>query len=473
MPDFRRRTILLCFFLAMPWGVSCGPLHNSDLELEYRLRIDPGEGILVDMTARGLRGKRPGFQILDGIGLLQDQPGHIEGLTARVGGVEVPVSSEEHPEVTVWSVDRGRTDDVRLRYRVRPYDPDSSPEASFVGAERAVVLGYSAFLVPSEITDYLPVPIRVTVTAPPGWPVWTSWPPAGTGYAPETSHDLWSGGVMAGDFTETVMETETARVRVLTEGRAGTPGLSVANRLHPILREMVGLFGAPPRDSVLDVIALYRVVPVRNGRSLMMGSSEENSFFCVATPDRFDDLEQLTALAAHECLHFYLGGALIGRMEAPYNNAPDLIWLIEGVTEYLTYVLMERAGIITPERFEAVHEKKRRLVRELGTAQGLSLAAAARSLTDADTYQLVYSKGFLIARYLDETMAAECGPGSFEASVRDLFESANFYRTHEWITPESVRRVFEARCPGAALLIERYAEGNASVPTMFSTPGAG
>jgi len=461
-------TAFFCFCAGLlTLGLSCAPSGGSDpVRLAYTVHVAPESGIEVELRVSGLGGKDPGFQLLSGLGMIQDQPGHIREVYARTtDGLPLDLDREPETERTVWRLRGKHKDEVVLRYRVTPYDPGISAEASFVSRDQALLLGYSAFLVPVELSDFLPASIRVKVEAPPGWRVWTSWPGEDGYYRPRTTHDLWSGGILSGNFQETRLTSGAVSVTVLTEGRwSSVTGLTVANRLHPVLRRMVDFFGAPPEGDNLDVLAVYRAAPVRDNQSRIMGISEANAFFCIATHDRFDDMREITALAAHECIHFYLGGALVARPEAPYNNAPDLVWLIEGVTEYLAYRFMLEAEGITAAEFEDVAEAKRTLLRRKGEESGMSLAAMARLFDDPETYQLVYSRGFLVAQFLNRRMDSRCGEGTFDGALRDLFETWNFHRTHEWIDQKRVRKVFEARCPGAWEWIERYAIGGAALP---------
>jgi predicted metalloprotease with PDZ domain len=460
MHNSRIPAILLSLVLLLLWG--CG--HDQDgVHLEYRVSVFPDEGILVEARASGL--VLPEFQMLEGLGVIQDQPGHVSRVSATtLDGKAIGLHREDRDGKSVWRLDEIPGEGVVIRYRVQPYDPYLSPEATFVDAERGFLLGYSTFLVPIELTDYLPASIRVGVEAPLGWEVWASWPREGTLFVPESVHELWSGGAAVGAYRPIRMQSGLARVTVLTDDNGGgTSGLSVANRLLPVLREAVDLFGRPPRGDRLDVLAVYRTYPPSERRSVMMGVSEENSFFCLATPDRYNKLSDITALAAHECLHFYLGGALVARPELPYNNAPDVIWLIEGVTEYLAYRLMRDVGVLTPAEFDDVAEHKIRKMAALGGRADLSLAAAARLFEDPEVYELVYHRGFLVAELLEREMAV-CGADAFDEALRDLFETADFHRTHDWIDQEQVVEVFRNHCPEAADLIERYAVGNARVP---------
>jgi predicted metalloprotease with PDZ domain len=92
-------------------------------------------------------------------------------------------------------------------------------------------------------------------------------------------------------------------------------------------------------------------------------------------------------------------------------------------------------------------------------------------MEDPRIYTLVYSRGFLVGRLLDRIMDAQA-PGSFSGALRDLFESHNFYATQETVTPEEVRAVFEARCPGIVQFLDRFAFGSGALPRVGESPEA-
>jgi len=365
--------------------------------------------------------------------------------------------------MAVWRPRHKIKGDLVLRYRVLGYPRHRSAEATFLTREQGVVVGYSAYLVPAELTDYLPSTMTVRVTAPKDWPVWASWPEQEGLYRPPTVHDLWSSVVATGAFREVSMASERASVTVLTESAwAPRTALTVANRLLPVLGGMVSLFDGPPRGDDFHVLAIYRSTPVR-GRSIMMGVKEEGAFLCLATPDRYGNLDGITALAVHECLHFYLGGVLTAPPEPPYQNSPDMIWFFEGMTEYLTYRIMREERVIDDRTLARVRREKQSLITDRDLT-GVSLAEAARSLDRPSVYELVYAKGYLVAELLDRSMSLRCGDGALDDVLRGLVRDFDFHRTSHMLEQEEILEALERRCPGSADMVRRYAVGNAPLP---------
>jgi predicted metalloprotease with PDZ domain len=449
-------------------GAASRPAGNAagDWSLRYTVRPVPGGDFQVHAEARGFGRDKPTFRILNGWGLLQDQGKHVTEVAARdAAGRDLPLERVSKEGETGWKLKRAPRGDLVLTYRVRPYDPYVSPEASFTDAERFLLLGYSMFLFPREVGVFDPVDLRVVVDAPEGWPVWASWNGGQHGFAPGSGHELWGGTAAGGAYRRAVMASGTVRVDVLTETAVPALwGTTLANRLFPVLREMVSLFGAPPENDSLTVLSVVRVAQGQEHQGMVSGNSEEGAFLCLAAPDRLRDAEALTVVAVHECLHFYLGGAFTPGSEPPYRNAPDLIWLMEGVTEYLTFRLLERSGIFTPSDVERAVRRKVRSLEEEEARERLTLAACARRMDEIDVYERVYTRGYLVAELLDREMEIRGGPGAFEGALRDLFEEDNYYREGVLITPKRVYEVFERRAPGIRAVIRKYAEGDGGLP---------
>jgi predicted metalloprotease with PDZ domain len=448
-------------------GIALRPVPPSRLDLTYTVTVEPSSDFKVSVRIRGLSARHPRFRFLQGWGVLQEQDRHIQDLTVTdASGREIPAARDDHDGIAIWELSR-RPDEAVLEYRVRPYDPELSAESSFADEHRFVLLGYSLFLMPQELRQFEPATIRVQLRAPEGWPVWASWPGTAGWYGPATAHDLWSGVITGGDHRVSELRSGAVSVTVLTENRLpDVMGLTIANRLLPVLQEMRTLFGAPPRGDSLRVLALYRTQPIRNGMSLMSGNSEEGAFLCLATPDRFRDADQMTALASHECLHFYLGGAVTACPEPPFRNTPDLIWFMEGITEYLSYRLMERAGLLDADDVAAIAVRKEEEYRATRGWRALTLADAARRMEDVTIYSLVYTRGFLVGFLLDQEMTRRSGPGAFDGALRTLFETHNFYRGGKVVTEEEVRKVFDEASPGTGTLIARFAESSEPIPRL-------
>ncbi len=443
-------TLLLAAFAAVA-GPACSLVPAGRAPVLVYTVSSISDGFEVRLDARDLPGRRPAFRLLESWGALADMPGHIEDIRAAdATGAEIGLDRTHEDGEGRWKLSRnpGR---FTLTYRVRGYDPMASPEASFVTDGRFVWIGYSVLLTPVNLGARAPASLSIHVCAPVGWEIWGSWPQEDGAYRPANLHDAWSGFAAAGDFKPSHLSSDRAAVTVLTEGTASAGlGLHIANRLLPVLREMVALFGAPPRGDRLDVLALYRVAPTDGRRSIVSGTSQEGAFLCLATPDRFNDMEGLTALAAHECFHFYIGGAVIASPEPPFQNAPDLIWLMEGVTEYMAFRLMERSGVLTPAGFGDVARRKEAEWRATPGHRDLTLAEAARAMNDLSAYSLVYSRGFLVARLIDERMETVSGPGALDRTLRRLFEEHNRYEGAGLVTEAQVVAAFEERAPASA-----------------------
>ena len=469
MTRLRPTTLILLIALGAAAGLAAasvfGARSRGVLALDYTVTVLPGEGFQVEAQAVGLTGKHPEFRLLDGWGLLQGQADHVKTVSAADGkGRAIPVAVSHAGDETFWRLERNAAQ-VTLRYRISSYPRFNSPEASFADPDRFVLVGYSLFPTPARRRTCDSLAATVRVISPPGWRRWSSWPERAGRYRPLDLHQLWGGTVAGGAFRSHRLGDGAVSVTLLTDAAAGsTTGLTLANRLLRVLRALEELFGGPPRGDALRVLAVVRTLPEEPGLSVLKGASEEGAFLALASPDRYERINSVVALAAHECTHFYLGGAVASSPEPPYQNSPDLVWFMEGMTEYLAYRMMAETGVITARDLAEVEAHKRWQCREATDGRRVTLAEAARRMEDRDLYPLVYSRGYLVAGLLHREMDARCGTGTLDRTLRRLFRERDFYRTGETVGPREVRAAFEAECPGIAALIDRYALGSEPLP---------
>ena len=448
-----------------------GSTPAEDMVLSYRVRAVPQQGFEVELTVHGMVGDRPYLRMLSGWGLVQDQPGHVVGHEAWDDYGPLPMTRENDSEESYWQLERKPEGDLHVRYRVKNQPAEIAPHASFTGRDHMLLLGYSLFLLPGEIDHFAPLSATVSVELPERWNTWSSWPHESQVFAPSTAHELWSLVIAGGNYRPAQLASGRVDATVLTEGQGNsTLGLHILNRLFPVLREMETLFGAPPKGDQLRVLAVFRELPVQGTKSILMGTSETGSFLCLATPDRYRTPDDLTALAVHECLHFYLGGAVTASPEPPFRNAPEMAWLMEGVVESVAFRLMERAGVLSPDQARAITQDKLQKLTRSPRTQGMSLAEAARAMDDLELYTLVYNRGYLFARLLEEHMDRTCGDGSFDTFLRRLFEEQGVAATQRAVTNKSVAKLLDEVCPGSFALVEDYAFTGRALPALANEP---
>jgi predicted metalloprotease with PDZ domain len=136
-----------------------------------------------------------------------------------------------------------------------------------------------------------------------------------------------------------------------------------------------------------------------------LGTGLRQSFAAFATPVRGMTAASLQHMLHHELMHHWIGGQI--RNGGPPNDM-TLAWLSEGFTEYFAYKNRLRCGAMSPEAY--AEEVNERFFRGLWTSPQRTApnSAIARDFfTNPELGLLPYTRGFVLAWYLDRTIAAK------------------------------------------------------------------
>ena len=141
-------------------------------------------------------------------------------------------------------------------------------------------------------------------------------------------------------------------------------------------------------------------------------------------------------LVAHEYLHLYnvkrIRPKVLGPFDYTQENYTRQLWWMEGTTDYFTYLVLRRAGLLTPTQFL---EQRAGLVREYLETPGRNRISLEESsiITWVDHYQpfeetpnqsvSYYLKGDLVSMCLDlEIRDRSAGKASLETVLRMLWQ---------------------------------------------------
>ena len=130
-------------------------------------------------------------------------------------------------------------------------------------------------------------------------------------------------------------------------------------------------------------------------------------------------------IAVHELLHkifpLTIRSNLVDNMSYYYDQMSRHLWLYEGVTEYLSIKTRFREGLITEEKFL---EEMKYNIRETEKTKSDPLAVISENVLKkkyAEQYDLVYTKGALLAFLLDiELFTKSGGEYSIDHLIADL-----------------------------------------------------
>lgn len=134
------------------------------------------------------------------------------------------------------------------------------------------------------------------------------------------------------------------------------------------------------------------------------GTGRADAFAIFATTNASTDT--LDLVLAHEMMHTWVPGA-IGGLNSGDN--PEPYWLSEGFTDFLTWRVLVRAGIWTPERFAAqmtaaLAEYDKLSIRTMPNAQ-----SAQKFWKDREAQRLPYLRGMLFATWADAELLRKSG----------------------------------------------------------------
>lgn len=214
-------------------------------------------------------------------------------------------------------------------------------EAAFVNPDGLFFTGYTLFLVPGmELRD-----IIVEFELPAGWKASTPWEKlGGLRFKAESSRYLLNNCFMLGTHWEETVRVEGMEMRLAITNKISyaLPLVKKAmQKLIPAYREM---FGGIPAPVYLVAMSEERITD---------GSAFRRSFSQIFS-DTITENGMATwgYIMAHEIFHLWNGHAIVPARQEE--------WFKEGVTDYMTNVLLRRTGLITDA---VLHRKLEHMAR--------------------------------------------------------------------------------------------------------------
>jgi len=166
---------------------------------------------------------------------------------------------------------------------------------------------------------------------------------------------------------------------------------------------------------------LVTLVPTNEGPNALSfgGTGLHDSFALFATPNA--SIPRLRTVLAHEYAHNWIPTRL-GKFPDPEQS---MYWFSEGFTEYYTYQLLFRSGLITKDELIGNYNS---LIREYYLSP-VRTASNQRIVSDfwkdQNVQRLPYLRGFMIAvGWNSEILRFTVGKHSLDDVVLDLFRSA-------------------------------------------------
>ena len=417
LPRVSAPILLIIFLLA---GLA-GPMRAAEepapsaLALEYHLILThPNLHLVsVEISAGKISGEFIDFVMpawAPGRYAIYDFAKNVQEFEAEgASGQPLPWSSLDKQ---TWRVDvRQAGGSAKVRYRV--FANDLSGSFSQFDSTHANLNGPSIFM---YAAGHKPDPLTLSVDAPKGWQFIS-------GFSDDTSvrtfrapnYDrLVDTPIEAGAETKLVQFQErgkTFRVAVHSYGEDDVDLSKLREGLQKIVHAEMALMPAPDFDHYTFI---FHFAP---GISMGDGMEHLNSTQIVIQGTLSSGLAESLETAAHEFFHVWnvkrLRPAALGPFDYTREVYTQSLWLAEGVTSYVSYFSLLRAGLWTRDQFlarlsEEVRELERESGRTLMSAESSSFHAwfydRAPQMQETDFANSTisyYNKGALLGMLLD------------------------------------------------------------------------
>lgn len=285
---------------------------------------------------------------------------------------------------------------------------------------------------------------------PSGWRLANSFGAGKKNQRFRTTIDDFNGGVfVGGDFRIQSIPVKGKPVYTAVRGKWQFSDAEFAGMVQKIVQVERNLW----RDYNIPFY-LVTLLPLESSSTSVNlgGTGTTNSFANFATPNA--ELNRFKQLLAHEYFHNW-NSTKLGRLKEP---AQLLFWFSEGFTDYYSYLMLLRGGLISLDEYL---QSCNRLIREyyLSPVRNADNQKVLKDFwNDDDVHDLPYRQGFLIATNWNALIrTASGGKNSLDDAMREMFNFAR--RNKPEITSELINKNISRYTKRSVLRdIERYIE---------------
>ncbi|UYZ64217.1 M61 family metallopeptidase [Hymenobacter weizhouensis] len=336
--------------------------------------------------------------------LVREFAKNVEGFEAAAGSS--PLRTEKVAKNT-WRVYHPKAKNFTVRYKV--YAFELSVRTSFVDAAHGYVNGTSVFMYPDGGQQ---LPSTLEVKPAPGWAqVSTSLKPAGGTFTFRSSNydELADSPIEIGN--QQVL-TFTANGTPHTVAMFGNPKFDEARLLQSMQRvceEAHRVVGRNPLDRYVFIV--HNIERGTGGLEHLFSTTLSVSRTAYSTEAGW---KGFLGLVAHEYFHLWnvkrIRPVALGPFDYDQENYTRMLWVSEGGTEYFANLIVQRAGLLTPDEYLGDLSN---VLSRVENTPGNKVQSAAESSFDAwikyyrpnenspNTGISYYDKGELIGAVLD------------------------------------------------------------------------
>ncbi|WP_233254009.1 M61 family metallopeptidase [Hymenobacter sedentarius] len=341
--------------------------------------------------------------------LVREYSKNVEGFQARTAAGQ-PLAVEKINKNT-WRVRHAKQANFQVSYRV--YAFELTVRTSFIDADHGYLNGTSVFMYPAENKM-----LGSTVVVQPA----AGWAQVSTALRPGTGKFTYK-AASYDELADSPMEIGNQKVLEFTAN--GTPhqvamfgtynadDAKLTADLKKVCEEAHRVVGQNPLDHYLFIV--HNLERGGGGLEHLYSTTLEVSRGSYGTEAGY---KSFLGLAAHEYFHLWnvkrIRPVALGPFDYDKENYTHMLWVSEGMTEYYSKLLNERAGLLSRDEYLG---KLANAITEVENTPGNRVQSAAESSFDAwikyyrpnenavNTQISYYSKGDLIGTWLDLNIA--------------------------------------------------------------------
>jgi len=414
-----------------------GSRHEVDLDYTIALVTRPSRAIEISLAVDSAPGGTTVFDLGEGEWGVEHPEDWVRDLT--ISDDRGRPLAVEHPTVTTWTV--RAVGQLELRYRLVPRPAttfDAERHAPFFTEHMIHLLGVNALIYPAHLADDKQHRIRLSWARfrEAGWRSASSFGVQPTAVVNETIDEFRSAVFVASDELRVVNRlVGSGTLEVALVGAWPFADREIADLIEQVILAERAFFDDPGPPYFF--VAL---IPA-GSEAGTSGDGLTHSFAAFLGPETTLTGEwglRVRALFAHEHFHTW-NGQLVTH---PPDDADSLTyWVTEGFTDFYTWRLLYRAGMISLADYVAsINEAV--LSYTLSPARGLPNAQIeAGYWRDRDVEKIPYLRGALIATALDRELARMPAHRGVDDVMRRLVVDA---RAGSTITTDTVLALFES-----------------------------
>jgi predicted metalloprotease with PDZ domain len=456
--------------------------------LRYELHFERPSTHLMDVSihASGLKGPSVEFAMPDwapGSYYIQNYAANIQRFRALgPGGKEL---AWRKTDSQAWRVELAGANTVSIEYQV--YGDTLRNNQAQYNERHAFIGGPAVWMYLVGGKDR---PIELTIEVPSGWKVATGMERTANSTFRAADYDWFADSPLEiSDFAEKDFEALGTKYHVIVHDVEGSKDFSkFAADVQKIVEKIVPMFapvaGAPQPAPFKEYWFLFHIWPKTGGGLEHLASTQINygtDWDDTGPANNYGTQYELKLfVASHEFFHAWNVKRLRPRPLGPFDytqmvHTPSL-WISEGLTSYYGELEVERAGLITPERylenigklitkFEAEPGRRERSIEDTSWDTWFANGEAIRQETNlANTWYSYYDGGQIMGHILDFAIREATGnQKSLDDWMRLLY--SRYALPNPGFEPEDpVRAASEVAGKDLSELFRRYISGKEAIP---------